>query len=88
MYVSLEWLSVISRISFIEGVKEGAMESLSFPDWYKSKDLWGPESEGEILFSDKNGHTISFSDGHLTYVENDNEKAYLDNIRRALMKVN
>ena len=74
--------------SFIEGVKEGAMESLSFPDWYKSKDLWGPESEGEILFSDKNGHTISFSDGHLTYVENDNEKAYLDNIRRALMKVN
>ena len=75
-------------ISLMQGVKEGAIKALSFPDWYKTKDLWGPESEGEILFSDKNGHTISFANGHLTYVENDNEKAYVDNIRRALMKVN
>lgn len=77
-----------SYFGFVQGVKEGAIKASALPDWYKSKDLWGPESEGEILFSDKNGHTISFTDGHLTYVENDNEKAYLDNIRRALMKVN
>lgn len=63
-------------------------ESNTMYDWYKTYNVWGPEKEGEILFSDKNGHTISFDNGHLTHIENDNEHAYIENIKRALKDIN
>lgn len=37
--------------------------------WNKTHNVWGALKEGEILFSDKDGNTISFANGHLTHVE-------------------
>lgn len=77
-----------SLAGILQGVEDATMNALAFPNWYNTKDLWGPESAGEILFSDKNGNTISFINGHLTHVKNDSERAYLEHIRAAMMKVN
>lgn len=72
----------------LAGFEEGSLNYLSIPGWVKTRDVWGPEKEGEILFSDKSGYTISFKGGHLSHVENDSEMAYIENIKRVLKDIN
>jgi hypothetical protein len=47
-------------------------------DWSKTKKMWGPLKEGEIVFSDKDNHTISFDNGHLKHVKNNQTDRYLE----------
>ena len=39
-------------------------------NWFKTVHVWGDTKEGEILFSDKTGRTISFQDGQLKSTDN------------------
>jgi hypothetical protein len=61
----------------------------TFNQWKQvtTKDTWGPLKEGEILFSDKDNHTISFDDGHLKHVKNNQDELFLENAKDFLRKL-
>lgn len=75
-------------MSAISTATDSLLDLIAFPDWSKSKDLWGPESEGEILFSDKSGHTLNFERGHLNHtVNSDRADDYLLRIKLKLKSI-
>ena len=82
-----DWLNK-TVMSAINTATDSLLDSIAFPDWSKSKDLWGPESEGEILFSDKSGHTLNFEHGHLNHtVNSDRADDYLLRIKLKLKSI-
>lgn len=70
----------------VAGVKDGIVDAVALPDFVHSYNVWGDGKHGEILFSDKSGHTLNFENGHLYQTRNEND-FYFDQFTDALKQL-
>ena len=52
-----------------------------------TSDVWVPISEGEILFSDRNGNTLNFENGHLNHTHNLDASAHFEKLQQYLREI-
>jgi hypothetical protein len=71
----------------LDQAKKTLIDDVLCYDAVKSWKMWGPLKEGEILFSDKDNHTVSFDDGHLKHVKNNRDEMFLETAKDFMRKI-